>query len=48
MNSDIPNGTGVDNSMKKIYILDNMPLQKWTNIVLNYDSGTLDIFIDSN
>lgn len=47
MNSDIPNGTGVDNSMKKIYILDDMPLQKWTNIVLNYDSGTLDIFIDS-
>jgi hypothetical protein len=32
---------------KKEYIYKNFPLQKWTNILLNYDSGVLDIFVDS-
>ena len=29
------------------FIYDDLPLQKWFNIVINYDSGVLDIFIDS-
>lgn len=31
----------------KEFISDDIPLQKWFNVVINYDSGVLDIFIDS-
>tara|TARA_B110000858_G_scaffold110989_1_gene127020 strand:- start:715 stop:2694 length:1980 start_codon:yes stop_codon:yes gene_type:complete len=30
-----------------IYIIDEVPLQKWVNIVVNYDGGVLDVFMDS-
>ena len=30
-----------------IYIIDDVPLQKWVNIVVNYDGGVLDVFMDS-
>uniref|UniRef100_A0A6C0J9P4 Uncharacterized protein n=1 Tax=viral metagenome TaxID=1070528 RepID=A0A6C0J9P4_9ZZZZ len=30
-----------------IYIIDDVPLQKWVNVVVNYDGGVLDIFMDS-
>jgi hypothetical protein len=39
------NNNGFGN--KTEYIYKNFPLQKWANIVLNYDSGVLDIFVDS-
>ena len=29
-----------------IYSNKNMPLQKWNNIVINYDSGIMDIFLN--
>jgi hypothetical protein len=36
---------GIDK--KLIYIINDVPLQKWVNIVVNYDSGVLDVFMDS-
>jgi hypothetical protein len=31
-----------------IYTNDNMPLQKWTNVIFNCNGGNMDIFIDNN
>ena len=35
------------NKKPKIFVIDDVPLQKWVNIVVNYDSGILDVFMDS-
>jgi len=35
------------NKKPKEFIIEDMVLQKWTNIVVNYDSSVLDIFMDS-
>ena len=31
-----------------IYKNDNMPLQKWTNVVFNCNNATMDVFVDNN
>jgi hypothetical protein len=31
-----------------IYSNDNMPLQKWTNVLFNCNGGTMDVFLDNN
>ena len=31
-----------------IYKNDNMPIQKWTNIVFNCNNATMDVFVDNN
>lgn len=35
-----------DNGNRIIYKNQNIPLQKWNNIIINYDSGVLDIFLN--
>jgi hypothetical protein len=29
-----------------LYVLEKIPYQKWINIIINYDGGTLDLFLD--
>ena len=37
------------NQKPKIYIIEDVPLEKkWVNIVVNYDSGVLDVFMIQN
>lgn len=36
-----------NNEIKEIYKTNDVPYQKWTNIIFNYDGGILDIFIDN-
>ena len=35
-----------DNEEEIVYKRENMLLQKWTHVIINYNGGTLDIFID--
>ena len=38
----------MDNGKNKkpiVYEVKEFPLQKWNNVVVNYDGGTLDIYI---
>jgi hypothetical protein len=36
-----------NNNIQTIYKTGKIPLQKWINIVVNYNGGTLDVFIDN-
>jgi hypothetical protein len=37
---------GIDGS-RILYKTDKIPLQKWNNFVINYENGTLDIFLNN-
>jgi len=36
----------LENSNKIIYKTDRLPMQRWNNIVINFNGGTLDVFIN--
>ena len=38
--------TGEDQYTTTTYSIDNIPIQKWNHIIINYDSGILDIFMN--
>ena len=35
------------NQDRTIYETDELPMQTWNNIIINYDGGTLDVFINN-
>ena len=37
----------VNNNVLTVFKTNKIPLQKWVNIVINYNGGTLDVFIDN-
>lgn len=37
-----------DNSISTIYETDSLQYQKWNNMVINYDSGNMDVFINGD
>ena len=41
-----PNGRYENSNLKIIYETNNIPLQKWTNLVILYNSSVVDIFIN--
>ena len=36
----------INNELITVFKSDKIPLQRWVNIVVNYNGGTLDVFID--
>ena len=36
----------IHNEVVTVFKTDKIPLQRWINIVINYNGGTLDVFID--